>query len=60
MDITKMTEIELKALAFDLIGQKQNIDNNLQVIYKELTNRAKPNEVKVAEQPTVTEDVKKD
>ena len=53
MDITKMTETELKALALDLIGQREQVNNNLHILQEELKKRAK-----VAEQPEPKEDVK--
>jgi len=53
MDISKMSIVELKALAFDLFAQRSNIDANLKVVNDrmiELNNMQKPGEV-IAEVP---------
>ena len=39
MDITKKTVDELKALAYDLLVQSNNIQRNLQVVEKEISSR---------------------
>lgn len=39
LDITKMNKEELKALAYDLIVQVQQIQNNLNVIQAEIGKR---------------------
>lgn len=61
-----MSVTELKALAFDLVGQRENVNNNLQILQEELRKRALANKggddqdtPKVAEE-TPKEDVKKD
>jgi len=40
MDITKMTEIELKALGYDQVKLLQATQNNLAMIEQELAKRA--------------------
>jgi hypothetical protein len=44
MDITKMTETELKVLAFDLIRQRDITLANLTAVLQELEKREKENE----------------
>ena len=56
MDISKMSIVELKALAFDLFAQRSNIDANLKVVNDrmiELNNMQKQGEV-IAEVPAET------
>ena len=40
MDITTMTDIELKALAFDMIAQRDQAQTNINAIVTELQKRA--------------------
>jgi len=56
MDITQKTEIELKAIAYDVLAQIEQGQANLRAINQELANRsAKAKLDKVAEdaKPTV-------
>lgn len=39
MDITKMTIEELKCLAYDLIAQSEQTQNNLRAVNQEIANR---------------------
>ena len=60
MDITKLSVVELKAIAFDLLVQLENVQNNLKVVNAEIAKRVesekvdkeivqKPNNEKVVE-----------
>ena len=55
MDISKLSDIELKALAFDLISQRDAANQNLDVVIKLLAGRAQAAQVasadKLAEEP---------
>lgn len=58
MDITKLSDTELKALAFDLISQRDAANQNLDVVVKLLASRAQEARAqqeadKPAEEPTV-------
>lgn len=49
MDINKMSENELKALAFDLIRQQDAVRNDLSTVLEQLSKvQSKPKEEKVA------------
>ena len=50
MNITELSDIELKALAFDLISQRDAANQNLDVVLKLLTSRAQ--EARTQEEPT--------
>jgi hypothetical protein len=50
MDITKKTDIELKALAFDMLKSLEGLQNNIRIINQELAKR----EVPKADEPAVT------
>lgn len=39
MDLTAMSITELKALAYDLLAQGQQIQNNLNTVNQEIANR---------------------
>lgn len=39
MDITKLSMTELKALAYDMIAQRDNTSQQLQVVNNEIANR---------------------
>jgi hypothetical protein len=53
MDITKMSDTELKALAYDQMAQIQLSQGNLQVINTELAKRNQPaEEAKPTEEST--------
>ncbi len=39
MDITKLSETELKSMGYDLVKQAQTIQNDINVIEKELAKR---------------------
>jgi len=41
MDITKMSVVELKALAFDLLVQLENVQNNLKLVNAEIEKKVK-------------------
>ena len=43
-ELKDYTDVELKALAYDIIAQVQSLQNNLGVINQELANRNKPTE----------------
>lgn len=40
IDITKFTLEQLKAMAYDLIGQLENIQKNLQVLNNEIAKKS--------------------
>ena len=42
MDLTKQTDTELKALAYDEMVNAQTAQSNVQVINQELANRQEP------------------
>ena len=46
MDITTKTTEELKALAYDVLVQRDTATRNLQIIENEIAKRAQPEEVK--------------
>lgn len=56
MDITKLSVVELKAMAFDEILKSEQASNNLKVLNQELVKRNQP-EVKEGE---VKEEVKEE
>lgn len=43
IDISKMSDIELKALGFDLKNEREMIEQNLQVLYTEINRRLSVN-----------------
>lgn len=49
MDITTKTTEELKAIAYDVLVQRDTATRNLQIIENEIAKRA--NEAEVAEKP---------
>ena len=51
MDITKMSIVELKALAFDEIAKIKQAEHNLNVLNAEMQKRAEPQEVPIAPVP---------
>ena len=57
MDITKLTVVELKALAYDELAKMEVAQNNLKTINQELAKRSQP---AVEEKPVeeVKEEVK--
>ena len=51
MDISKLSDTELKALAFDLISQRDAANQNLDVVIKLLASRAQVAQAKEADKP---------
>jgi hypothetical protein len=54
MDITTKSVIELKALAFDLLVQLENVQNNLKVVNAEIEKKVKSEEVEKEKVSPVT------
>ena len=48
MDLTKLSEVELKALGFDQLALLQQTQQNLAMINQELATRTKPKEFEPA------------
>jgi hypothetical protein len=61
MDITKLSVVELKALAFDLLVQLENVQNNLKVVNAEIAKRVESEKVdkEIVQKPNNEKVVKK-
>jgi len=52
-DVSTMTEVELKSLAYDNLLEKERVESNLKIINQELSRRADINKMTATETEAV-------